>query len=87
MSSAVRACAADSYLAAKAIILDAVRDRIRDQGYRPAEIALRLPSTRREFVSRFMAGREDATISLRRAYSLEPCPAVLRQAGGWSVDR
>ena len=65
----VRPCAADSYIRAKAAVLDRVRAKIKEEGYRPAEVAKRLPSTRSEFMRRFMQGREDLNTSLRRAIS------------------
>lgn len=50
------------------MVIDHVRDRIEARGYTPSEIARNLSSTRREFVKRFMAGREE--ISLKRAISM-----------------
>jgi LytS/YehU family sensor histidine kinase len=54
----------------KAAVLDRVRAKIRSKGYRPCEVAKSLPSTRSEFMRRFMQGREDLNISLRRAISM-----------------
>lgn len=66
--SAVRPCVADTYLVARDEVVDRVRDCIEGKGDTPAEIARNLSSTRREFVKRFMAGREE--ISLKRAISM-----------------
>ncbi|MCJ2006746.1 hypothetical protein [Methylobacterium sp. J-092] len=42
----------------QAQVVEAARDRLDEKGYTPTEIAQNLPSVRREFVKRFMSGRE-----------------------------
>ena len=59
------------------VIVEAAKDRIRDKKYRPAELAQRLPSIRRQYMSRFMQGRE--TVSIERATSI-------MEAAGLEID-
>lgn len=64
-------------------LVEATRDRIEAKGYTPSEIATKLPSVRRDFVKRFMYGRE--LVSLDRAISIAEAIG-LRAHIEWEVD-
>ncbi|WP_267358503.1 MULTISPECIES: hypothetical protein [unclassified Methylobacterium] len=64
-------------------LVEAVRDRIEAKGYALSELATKMPSVRRDFVKRFMSGRE--LVSLDRSISIAEAVG-LKARIVWEVD-